>query len=40
MSGSPLINRGTTGNYPSLDFTGLSRYMGSAPDVGGYESAS
>ena len=38
VSGSPLINQGTTGNYPSLDFTGLSRFVGSAPDVGAYES--
>ena len=37
VSGSPLINRGTTGNYPSLDFTGVGRYAGSAPDVGAFE---
>jgi len=38
LSGSPLINKGSTGSYPSLDFTGFGRYKGSAPDVGGYES--
>ena len=37
LNGSPLVNRGTTGNYPSLDFTGLARYRGLAPDVGAYE---
>jgi hypothetical protein len=38
LSSSPLINRGTTGNYPTLDLSGIARFRGTAPDVGGYES--
>jgi hypothetical protein len=36
-SGSPLINVGNAGSFPSVDRDGGSRYVGSAPDVGAYE---
>ena len=37
VAGSPLCNIGDTANYPSLDFDGVSRFSGSAPEVGPYE---
>ena len=36
LSTSPLVDRGSTGNYPSLDFAGIARFRGAAPDIGGY----
>jgi chitodextrinase len=38
VAGSPLLNQGNSGNYPSLDRTGAARFTGSAPDIGAYES--
>ena len=35
---SPLVDRGSSASYPSLDFAGIARYLGNRPDVGGYES--
>jgi hypothetical protein len=36
--GSPALNHGDPGNYPSRDFDGQSRPQGSGPDAGADES--
>jgi hypothetical protein len=36
-STSPLLNRGSSTNDPTLDRDGIARFTGSAPDVGAYE---
>jgi hypothetical protein len=37
LATSVLRDKGSTGNYPSQDFTGATRYGGTAPDLGAYE---
>lgn len=37
LTGSPLKNAGNTADHPTLDLLGISRYLGSAPDIGAYE---
>jgi hypothetical protein len=32
-----LRDKGSVANYPSQDFTGATRYSGTAPDLGAYE---
>jgi uncharacterized repeat protein (TIGR01451 family) len=35
---SPCIDSGDPDRYPAIDYEGLGRYFGSAPDMGAYES--
>ncbi len=37
LTGSVLRDKGNTGNYPTQDRTGATRYNGAAPDLGAYE---
>jgi hypothetical protein len=37
LAGAPFINAGSTGDHPTLDLLGVTRYDGSAPDLGAYE---
>ena len=36
-SSSPAIDRGTTSKAPTIDFAGVARPRGAAPDIGAYE---